>query len=228
LIQDAFLPASLPATEGLEVCAVYLPARDAAMGGDWYDVFPVAGGTCLVIGDALGHGLEAAAVMAQLRNAIRAFADDDPSPARVLTRLNRMMCHLLPGETASAIVAVWDPTTRTILRTNAGHPWVLRCRPGEFEYLEPAKGGLLLGVDPDRVYQEIPKVLRPGTTLLFYTDGLVEMRSRPLETAMEELLAFVQDLPDLASQTLCDEVLAWRRREPRLEDDLCVLAVRLA
>ncbi|HEY6624499.1 MAG TPA: SpoIIE family protein phosphatase, partial [Acidimicrobiales bacterium] len=102
LFQDACLPRVLPESEGLELAAVYLPASDAAMGGDWYDVFPVNGRTCLVIGDVAGHGAGSAAVMAQLRNAVRAYAVEDPSPSRVVSRLNRMMCRLLPGETASA------------------------------------------------------------------------------------------------------------------------------
>ena len=89
LFQDACLPRTLPQGISLEVAATYLPASDAAMGGDWYDVFPVEDGMCLVIGDVTGHGLQSAATMAQLRNTVRAYAIEDPSPARVLTRLNR-------------------------------------------------------------------------------------------------------------------------------------------
>lgn len=81
LLQEAFLPRTLPRTASLELAAAHLPAMNAAMGGDWYDAFPVDGGMCLVIGDVAGHGLQAVSVMAQLRNAVRAFADEDPSPA---------------------------------------------------------------------------------------------------------------------------------------------------
>jgi hypothetical protein len=164
LLQDAFLPRTLPQTKTLDVAATYLPASDAAMGGDWYDVFPVQGGTFLVIGDVAGHGLQAAAVMGRLRNSVRAYAIEDPSPARVLTRLNAMMCQLEVGELASAIVAVWDEERGTLLRSNAGHPPVLRCRPGEFEYLAAPPAGRLLGVSADWTYHEEHKVLRPGTT----------------------------------------------------------------
>jgi serine phosphatase RsbU (regulator of sigma subunit) len=227
LLQDAFLPRVLPQTETLDVAAVYLPASDAAMGGDWYDVFPVDGGTCLVIGDVAGHGLQSAAVMGQLRHTVRAYASENPSPARVLTRLNRMMCRLEPGVYASAIVAVWDERRGTLLRSNAGHPPVLRCRPGEFGYLEPPSGGRLLGVSPDWAYNEAYKVLRPGTTMLFYTDGLIEQRGRDLDRGMNDLLAFVETLDDLSPQATCDQVLTWRLRDARLEDDVCVLAARL-
>jgi serine phosphatase RsbU (regulator of sigma subunit) len=227
LLQDAFLPRQLPKTDTLDMAAVYLPASDAAMGGDWYDVFPVDGGTCIVIGDVAGHGLQSAAVMGQLRNTVRAYASEDPSPARVLTRLNRMMCRVEPGQQASAIVAVWDERRGTLLRSNAGHPPVLRCRAGEFGYLPPPAGGRILGVSEDWEYQEEYKVLRPGTTLLFYTDGLVERRGEDLALGMSALLGFVAELDDLAPQAVCHHVLQWRRQTGLLEDDVCVLATRL-
>jgi serine phosphatase RsbU (regulator of sigma subunit) len=227
LLQDAFLPRSLPATDTLDVAAVYLPASDAAMGGDWYDVFPVTGGTCLVIGDVTGHGVQSAAVMGQLRNSVRAYAIEDPSPASVLTRLNRMMYRLEPGEYATAIVAVWDEEKGTLLRSNAGHPPVLRCRPGEFEFLTPPPGGRLLGVSPEWVYQERSKVLRPGTTMLFYTDGLVERRGEDLHHGMGALLEFVEGLDEQSPQAICDHVLQWRLLQGQIEDDVCLLAARL-
>ena len=226
LIQDAFLPRVLPASDGLELFAEYLPASDAAMGGDWFDAFAVDAGVFLVIGDVAGHGLQSAGVMAQLRNTVRAYAHEDPSPARVLTRLNSMMCRMEPEETASAIVAVWDEASGTILRSNAGHPPVLRCRVGEFGFLDPPPG-LLLGVDPNWVYEEEIKLLRPGTTLLFYTDGLIEMRGRSLEDGMESLRAVAEGSADVAPQAMCDMVLEWRRGAGRLEDDVCLLAARL-
>ncbi|HMC03938.1 MAG TPA: GAF domain-containing SpoIIE family protein phosphatase, partial [Actinomycetota bacterium] len=160
LLQEAFLPRVLPQTGSLGLAAAYLPARDAAMGGDWYDAFPVEGGLCLVIGDVAGHGLRSAALMAQLRNAVRAFADEDPTPDRVLTRLNRMLCRLEPDETATATVAVWNAASGTIVRSSAGHPPVLRCRVDETDFLPPAPGCLVLGVDPDWVYPSQIKVLR--------------------------------------------------------------------
>jgi serine phosphatase RsbU (regulator of sigma subunit) len=227
LLQEAFLPRVLPQTGSLGLAAAYLPARDAAMGGDWYDAFPVDGGLCLVIGDVAGHGLRSAAVMAQLRNAVRAYADEDPSPERVLTRLNRMLCRLEPDETATAIVAVWNAEAGTIVRSNAGHPPVLRCRVEKTDYLPATGGRLVLGVDPDWVYRAETKVLREGTTLLFYTDGLVETRDRSIEEGMEDLRMFVGGLPDLAPQALCDRVLEWRLGAARREDDMCLLAARL-
>jgi serine phosphatase RsbU (regulator of sigma subunit) len=226
LLQAAFLPRVLPETAALDVAALYLPASNAPMGGDWYDVFPVEGGTCLVIGDVAGHGPEAAAVMVVLRNTVRAYAIEDPSPARVLTRLNNMMCRLEPGVYATAIVAVWDQNRGTLLRSNAGHPPVLRCREGEFGYLVPPPGGRLLGATPGWAYNEEIKVLRPGTTLLLYTDGLIERRRQIFDDGMNALLRFVVQLDDLSPQAVCDDVLQWRINSARLDDDMCLLAVR--
>jgi serine phosphatase RsbU (regulator of sigma subunit) len=174
-----------------------------------------------------GHGLQSAAVMGQLRNTVRAYAIEDSSPAQVLTRLNRMMCRLEPGEFASAIVAVWDEERGTLLRANAGHPPVLRCRAGEFEYLRPPPDSRLLGVSPEWAYREESKVLRPGTTMLFYTDGLIEQRGRDLYDGMRALLTFVEGLDNLSPRFTCNQVIQWRRDKAPLEDDVCLLAVRL-
>jgi len=228
LLQDALLPRVLPLDKGLELAAAYLPARDAPLGGDWYDAFAVDGGLCLVVGDVAGHGLQAAAVMTELRNAVRAFADEDPAPGRVLTRLNRMLCRLEPGELATAVVAVWDEVAGTIVWSTAGHPPPLRCRAGEFGFLHPDATGVMLGADPDSQYTVASKVLRPGTTLLFYSDGLVETRGRSLQDGMDDLQALVEDLRDLSPQVVCDEVLAWRLEAARQDDDMCLLATRLA
>lgn len=228
VLQEAFLPAKLPHTEHLEVAAAYLPASDAPMGGDWYDAFPVDGGTFLVIGDVAGHGREAVGAMAQLRNAVRAFADEDPAPGRVVTRVNRMLCRLGEGQTATITVARWDPDSRTLVRSNAGHPPLLRCHAGEFSFLSPRSGNIMIGADPGWQYGEETKVLRPGTTLLFYTDGLIESRTENLEDSMERLRLFAEGLSDLAPQAVCDDVLRWRLQRSQREDDICLVAARMA
>lgn len=227
-LQDAFIPRKLPAAENLEMAAAYLPAKDAAVGGDWYDVFPLQQGSCISIGDVAGHGLHSVAVMAQLRNAVRAYATDDSSPAGVMTRLNRMLCLLDPEETATAIVATWDPATRMLQRANAGHPPILRCRPGEFGFLPESTPGMLLGADPTASYANEPKLLRPGTTLVFYTDGLIENRDEPITQTMDRLLHFTEQLTDLSPTAVCQHILDWRLEYGRLVDDTCLLAVRLS
>lgn len=227
VLQEAFLPAVLPRSARLELAATYLPALDAPMGGDWYDAFPVDRGMCVVVGDVGGHGLQSAAVMAQLRNAVRAYADEDPTPETIVTRLNRMLCRLEPDETATCIVAVWDEETGIITRTNAGHPAVLRCRIGETAFLLPDASDVLLGADPGWQYQSESKLLRTGTTLLLYTDGLVELRGHTLDEGMDALREFVESLDDLSPETLCRQILDWRLKTASREDDICVLAVRV-
>ncbi|MGH8979576.1 MAG: PP2C family protein-serine/threonine phosphatase [Acidimicrobiales bacterium] len=227
LLQDAFLPSRLPPTPGLEVAATYVPARGAPMGGDWYDVFAVEDYTFLVVGDVAGHGVKEAAVMAQLRNAIRAYAVEGSTPARILARVNRTLCTLEPEVTASAVVALWDPSTGFLVRANAGHPPVLRCRRGESEYLSQPAHHALLGAVPTATYRNVPKFMRPGTTLVFFTDGLVERRDEGLDQTMDDLLGFVQSLDDLSPAAVCKAVIQWRRERTVHEDDVCVLAVRI-
>jgi hypothetical protein len=228
ILQEALLPTLFPDCPGLEVAAAYLPANDAPMGGDWYDVFPVDSLSCLVIGDVSGHGAEAAAAMAELRHAVRAFADEDPEPASVVTRLNRFACRQVPDAAATLIVAVWDPVERLLRRCNAGHPPILRCRFDEYSFLAPAGGPqLMIGVDPGHAYGEEAKELRPGTTLLMYTDGLIERPRQHLEDGMSSLLAFTEQHPNLSPRMLVDEILLWRLRQGPCSDDLGLLAVRL-
>jgi serine phosphatase RsbU (regulator of sigma subunit) len=165
--------------------------------------------------------------MAQVRNAARAYAIEDPSPARVLTRVNHMLCELGSGTTASAVVAVWDPATRTLVRASAGHPPVLRCRRGEFAYLDPPTD-VILGVVDEYMYGERVKVLRPGTTIVMYTDGVVEVPPAPIDAGMAQLLSTVEALTDLSPRAVCDRVVEWRKSRGRRGDDLCILAARLA
>ena len=171
------------------------------MGGDWYDAFLVGHRMFLVLGDVAGHGVRSASVMGQLRNAARAYAIEDPSPSQVLARMNRMLCRLEPGHTATAIVGVWDGETRTFTLSSAGHPPVLRCRTGEFGYLEPTRRGIMLGVTLESEYDEDIKVLRPGTTLMFYTDGLIESPDRSLDHGMDDLKSFGDSTDALALNT---------------------------
>jgi serine phosphatase RsbU (regulator of sigma subunit) len=227
LLQQAFLPASLPDTPGLEVAAAYLPASGAPLGGDWFDVLGLRDGVCLVIGDVAGHGLQATAVMAELRNAIRALACDTPSPSRIVSRANRMLCELEPDATATAIVAVCEPSSQLLVRTNAGHPPPLRCSAGDVEFLEPPDEHVLLGVLGDQMFTEEKNTLQPGSTLLFYTDGLIEDRHRSLDDGMADLLRFVEGLGDLAPNSLCQAVVRWRSERIERDDDMCVMAVRV-
>lgn len=228
-LQEALLARSFNPTAGLDVAAAYLPASDAPMGGDWYDVFPVEDSTCLVIGDVAGHGVDATAAMAELKHAVRAYAVEDPSPATVTSRTNRFIHRLHPGLTATLIVATWQHHTRTLWRCNAGHPPMISCRPDLFEFV-PLLGGpnLMLGVDPAFEYRQEARQLRPDTTLLLYSDGLVEQPPEAIDHTMDRLLDHCRKQPSLEPQRLVNDLLLWRLRQGSAPDDICLMAVRLA
>jgi PAS domain S-box-containing protein len=203
--QTSLLPKSPPFVDGLEVAYKYVPARplethgqgiQTQVGGDWYDIIPLSAGRVgIVIGDVEGRGARAAAVMGQLRAALRAFAQDDKSPAEILRRLDDWVRALdLPAPdgrsdttpdppTVSCTYLVYDAWSRTLSFSNAGHVPPLIMRGHEVSQLEIRDRGVLLGVRGKGVaglptYREEMRYLAPGSTLVFYTDGLVDRRQR--------------------------------------------------
>ena len=166
--------------------------------------------------------------MAELRYAVRAYAADDPVPEHIVSRTNWTLCRYRPDDTATLIVGVWEAASRAFRRCNAGHPPILRCRFDDFGFLTlTGYPQPLLGLDPDFAYRHEDKERRPGTTLLLYSDGLIEVPGEHRHRGLGRLLDFVRHQPDLAPQTLLDETLLWRLRQGRCLDDLGLLAVRL-
>jgi anti-anti-sigma factor len=198
------------------------------VGGDWYDVFPLAGGRVgLTIGDVVGRGLGAAGAMGQLRSALRAYALQESSPALVVERLSELVDELggpLP-QMATLVYAVLDPETGTLRFASAGHPPALLIGgDGEASFLEEGRSPPL-GVPGARV-REAEVVLEPGSTLLLYTDGLVETRGESIEAGMEALRRAAAGPPgDL--EALCDERLLAVLPSSAPPDDVALLAVRL-
>ncbi|KQC38679.1 serine/threonine protein phosphatase [Frankia sp. ACN1ag] len=188
-LQRSLLPAHPPALEGVEIAMEYRPGTAGTeVGGDLYDVIPLSGGRVgVAIGDVMGRGLRAAAVMGQLRAALRAYALEDWCPAEVLTRLDRVV-GLLPGlQLATCIYAVYDRHTGRATIANAGHPAPLVILPDEdpdYLVLDP---GLPLGVGEGGGFSETTVTLPPGSALVMFTDGLVESRRRPLVDGLENL-----------------------------------------
>ena len=225
-IQRAFIPDELPEFPGLKVAAAYAPASGAQLGGDWFDCFLVDDSVVMIVGDVAGHGIHSAAVMGELRNAARAYAHEAPVAEQIVSRVNRMLCRLEPNELASMIVAVWDPLTGMLNRCTAGHPTLLRCRKGETDYLDSSPG-VLLGVDATYIYQSTPKLLRSGTTIVFYSDGFIESRSQGLNEGMAALRDKAESMCELDPRTICDALMAWRVADRSLDDDMCILAARL-
>ncbi|CAO5170241.1 phosphoserine phosphatase RsbU/P [Frankia sp. AiPs1] len=190
-LQRSLLPANPPALDGVEIAMEYRPGTAGTeVGGDFYDIIPLTGGRFgIAIGDVMGRGLQAAAVMGQLRAALRAYALEDWSPAEVLTRLDRVV-ELLPGlQLATCMYAVYDRHTGRAVVANAGHLAPLVVLPDEdpdYLVLEP---GLPLGVGEGDCadFSETRVTLPPGSALVMFTDGLVESRRRPVSDGLHNL-----------------------------------------
>ena len=221
-LQRGLLPGDLATPDGIEVTHRYQPPGGQIVGGDWCDIIPLPNGrSALIVGDAMGHGAEAATVMAQLRAAANALASLDLAPSAVLQRLDEMAARLSTVTFATCVYAVLDPVAGACVITVAGHlPPVLATPDGKTEVIDiPAGLPLGLGAGTFGVV-EVP--LAPGAVLALYTDGLVESRVRPFDEgvqALREALAGCQGpLPGI-----CDAVVGklWERGE---DDTTLVLA----
>ncbi len=225
-LQRSLLPERLPRIEGLEIAARYLPAgRGAAIGGDWYDALERPDGrVALVVGDVVGHGLRAAAVMGQLRNAFRAYGLAENSPAEVMARVNRLVMSGEEDVMATALYLVLERETGELQFASAGHPPPLVLGPDGVAFLEGGRAVPIGAVDPG-VFREAGAVLPEDASLLLYTDGLVERRDEPLERRFDAL-AEAADRAEGGLEGLCDAVLSGvlGQREPG--DDVALLAVR--
>jgi hypothetical protein len=186
-LQRGLLPARPQVPPGLQVAHWYRPVGANMVGGDWYDIVPVSGGRAvLIVGDVMGHGPEAAAVMVQLRTAAHTLADLELPPAAVLRRLDRLAAGLPGAPFATCVYAVLDPAESCCLIAEAGHlPPLLTRADGRTDVLD-LPPGLPLGLGGE-AFQPTQISLPPGATLALYTDGLVESRTRPLGDGMDAL-----------------------------------------
>ncbi|WP_445548306.1 ATP-binding SpoIIE family protein phosphatase, partial [Frankia sp. CiP1_Cm_nod1] len=188
-LQRSLLPENPPALRGVEIAMEYRPGTAGTeAGGDLYDVIALPGGRVgIAIGDVMGRGLHAAAVMGQLRAALRAYALEDWPPAELLTRLDRVVDSLPGLHLTTCMYIVYDPAARRATVSNAGHLPPLLVMPDEepdYLVLDP---GLPLGVGGTGMFSETSLELPPGSGIVLYTDGLVESRRRPLEDGMDRL-----------------------------------------
>jgi PAS domain S-box-containing protein len=197
--QNSLLPSKLPALDGIDVAHRYVPAKpleshgqgiQTQVGGDWYDIIPLSAGRVgIVIGDVQGRGAKAAAIMGQLRSALRAFALDDKAPAEILQRLDEWVATITDDSDdavtdwpiVSCIYLIYDPWFGELTLANAGH-WSPLIVDGDNVAQLDIEEGLLLGVrgvvpglPPHR---EETHDLPAGSTLIFFTDGLIDRRPR--------------------------------------------------
>ncbi len=227
-LQQGLLPGQPHVPDGLEVAHRYLPVGASVVGGDWYDIVPLSGGrAALIVGDAMGHGPEAAAVMVQLRTAAHTLADLDLPPREVLRRLDRMAAGIAAAPFATCIYAVVDPPGRACEIAQAGHLPPALVPPGGEAALLDLPPGLPLGLGAESfLATRVP--LAPGAALALYTDGLVESRARPLDEGLAALRSALGECLGRPGATLgdaCDAVTAQLRQHG--EDDITLVLARI-
>ncbi|MEU5533678.1 SpoIIE family protein phosphatase [Streptomyces sp. NPDC020362] len=209
-LQRSMLPSLGPEIPGIRVAARYIPTGGGLqVGGDWYDLIPLPGGTsrtkagggrfALVIGDVQGHDVRAAGLMGQLRIALRAYASEGHRPDAVLTRASRFLHgithdeHLTDLRFATCLYVEADPATGMLEIARAGHPDpAIRMADGTV-VMRPTAGGLPLGIDPDADYPTTRFTLEPGETMVLCTDGLIETGGHDLESGWRRIRAILED-----------------------------------
>jgi GAF domain-containing protein/anti-sigma regulatory factor (Ser/Thr protein kinase) len=227
-LQRSVLPETLPSMEGVQVAARYLPGTSAVdVGGDWFDTITLPGGWLgFVVGDVVGKGVRAASTMAQLRNGMRALTLDSISAGQTVTKLNRLLDGYTDAPFATLAYLTLDPATFEARLVSAGHlPPVVVGPDGTVAFLEGGRG-LPLGVDVGIEYAEWQTTLEPGSTIVLYTDGLVERRDRSIDIGLDELIAAATRGP-WEPEPLVDAIIDALLGGGERGDDVAVLALRL-
>ncbi|AEV85540.1 histidine kinase [Actinoplanes sp. SE50] len=224
-LQRAILgPAQLPAGFAVR----YEPAtRPLKVGGDWYDTVPLPDGRIgIVVGDCVGHGLRAATVMGQLRSACRALLLQDSRPARALEALDRFAA-LLPGAScATVFCGVLDPANGHLTYSAAGHPPpIVALADGTVELLDGGRARPI-GIRPQDERREAEYAMTPRSTLLLYTDGLVERRRQPLTAGIERVADAVRTGRRTPVEELATEVMERLAPAGGYDDDVALLLYR--
>ncbi|WP_328976040.1 SpoIIE family protein phosphatase [Streptomyces canus] len=224
-LQRALLPHRLPQLPGVRLATHYRASnRGAEIGGDWYDVLALPDGAVgLAIGDVMGHDVEAATLMGQLRSALHSLALEGAGPAQVLTRLDAYLQSLATDRFATCLYAVYDPNQHRLRYAASGHlPPLLIAADTAYLELPPA---LPLGLGSTPVDREV--AFPPGTGLLLYTDGLVENRTLSLDDGLTALRRTCAALPAAARsdpQRITEQALELLNTPDRVDDDAALLA----
>jgi len=223
-LQRSLLRKELPDMPGVTVAARYLPAKtEAEVGGDWYDLFALPDGRIgMVMGDVAGRGIEAASVMGQLQHALRAYAMEGHAPAIVMERLNTL---LELKDLATLLFLIFDPAKWTVTYANAGHLPPLTIAPdGQVSMLED--GSPPLGGSPLTMYRESTTTFVPGTTIVLYTDGLIEVRGESIDVGMTRLSDVLAGRGKGDLEALLDRILSVLLGGEGAADDVALLALR--
>ncbi len=225
-LQRSLLPQELEQPDDLRVAATYQPGgTDAAVGGDWYDVITLgAGRTALVIGDVMGRGVRAAAVMGQLRTAVRAYARLDLPPHEVLQLLDGLAAEIDANQIATCVYAVHDPNEGRLAYASAGHLPILVRDPDGTVRRAAEPTGPPLGTG-GWLHTSGSVTLGPGASAVLYTDGLVERRDKDIDDgveALERAFAGAAGPPDI----VCDRLLRSLGITATHDDDVAILVLQ--
>jgi stage II sporulation SpoE-like protein/GAF domain-containing protein/PAS domain-containing protein len=235
-LQRGLLPGQPSIPPGIEVAHRYLPVGGNVVGGDWHDIIPLPGGrAALIVGDAMGHGPEAAAVMVQLRTAAHTLAELDMPPHQVLGRLDAMAARMdataspAAAPFATCVYAVINPASGTAEIARAGHLPPILVPPGEPAQVLDLPAGLPLGLGTGPgSFQAVCFTLPVGATLALYTDGLVESRTRSIDdglAALQRALSTTLTTPGRTADSACHSVIRTLREHG--EDDITVMLARI-
>ncbi|WP_055551261.1 SpoIIE family protein phosphatase [Streptomyces sp. NBRC 110028] len=240
-LQRSLLPRILPRSAAVEVASRYLPAGpQAGVGGDWFDVIPLSGArVALVVGDVVGHGVQASATMGRLRTAVRTLADVDLAPDELLTHLDDMVNHLSAeaesaqgpagagatsgGIGATCLYTAYDPVSRVCSIARAGHPPPAVVAPDGSVDLLDLPGGPPLGLG-SLPFETVEVELAEGSLLALYTDGLIESRDQDVDRALDTLRSALAQ-PTESLEATCDIVLS-KMLPGRPADDVALLVAR--
>jgi PAS domain S-box-containing protein len=224
ILQRSLLPVALKTPPGMQIAHRYLPAgQTSRIGGDWYDAIPLPDGkVALVVGDAMGHGTTAALVMGQLRTAARILARLGLPPADLLRHLDEIAQELTTAQFATCVYALCDPAGERVTIARAGHvPPILATADGSSELID-LPPGLPLGVG-EASYEAMEIQVPENSTLILCTDGLVEHRTRDMDTGLAEIRALLPGAsPDL--ETICDSIVKHLHTGVSADDATLLLA----
>ncbi|AVH55477.1 MULTISPECIES: SpoIIE family protein phosphatase [Streptomyces] len=227
-LQDSMLPQIAPRMAGCDIATRYLPGTLLGrVGGDWFDSVKLPGSrTALVVGDVMGHGLNSAAMMGQLRTAVQTMAALDLPPAQLLRNLDDLAQRLGDPYLATCLYAVYDPIAGELHLANAGHipPVLVRADDGRSELLDlPTGAPIGVGGVP---FEAVRVRVAPGDRLVMCTDGLVEVRGEDIGVGLATLCESAAH-PAASMDDACDTIIRALNTRGGRKDDVALLMARL-
>jgi serine phosphatase RsbU (regulator of sigma subunit) len=222
-LEAALVPSDLDLGDDITLAVRYVPTA-GLIGGDFYDVLAVDGASLFLMGDVAGHGLDAAQVMATMRAYLRGLGFEHGEPATILRIANDLLVEDPRADLVTAVVARWDPPWRQLSVASAGHvPPLVRAADGTVELLL-ADRGPVLGAFDDGSWSTVRRTLEPGTTVVVYTDGLIEQRAPDLADGVRSIMGRLASVGSDDVEAIADALMASVPDTPR--DDVALAVIR--